>query len=249
MCEHADGMDRAQALVVIPAELTLFLRPGRRGGPVPVVLDGTSTLGHVVESLGVPLTEVGRLLVNGEPAGPGYRPGPGDVAAVEAVRRPQPLACARFVLDVHLGTLARRLRLAGVDAAYANDAADEALVEQANAGRRVLLTKDRGLLCRRKLQMGAYVRGARPDEQFQDVLDRFRPPLAPWTRCPACNGLLSPVARAAVDPLLRPGTRRTYQAFSRCGSCGQVYWHGAHSKRLGEIIDCAVRVVSTPLGT
>ena len=120
---------------------------------------------------------------------------------------------------------------------------------QANAGRRVLLTKDRGLLRRRKLQMGAYVRGARPDEQFRDVLDRFRPPLAPWTRCPACNGLLAPVARAAVDPLLRPGTRRTYQAFSRCGSCGQVYWHGAHSKRLGEIIDCAVRVVSTPLGT
>jgi uncharacterized protein with PIN domain len=249
VCGHADGMDRAQALVVIPAELTLFLRPGRRGGPVPVALDGTSTLGHVVESLGVPLTEAGRLLVNGEPAGPLYRPGPGDVVTVEAVRRPQLLACARFVLDVHLGTLARRLRLAGVDAAYANDAGDDALVEQANAGRRVLLTKDRGLLRRRKLQMGAYVRGARPDEQFRDVLDRFRPPLAPWTRCPACNGLLAPVARAAVDPLLRPGTRRTYQAFSRCGSCGQVYWHGAHSKRLGEIIDCAVRVVSTPLGT
>jgi len=239
-----------QAVVTIAAELRLFLRPGHRSGPVAVALDGTSSLGHVVESLGVPLTEVGRLLVNGESAAPGYRPCSADAVEVEAVRRPQQLAMpARFVLDVHLGTLARRLRLAGVDAAYANDAGDDALVEQANAGRRVLLTKDRGLLRRRKLQMGAYVRGARPDEQFRDVLDRFRPPLAPWTRCPACNGLLAPVARAAVDPLLRPGTRRTYQAFSRCGSCGQVYWHGAHSKRLGEIIDCAVRVVSTPLGT
>ena len=249
MCGHAGGTGRAQAFVVVPAELAFFLRPGRRGGPVPVTLDGTSTLGHVVESLGVPLTEVGRLLVNGEPAGPGYRPGHGDAITVEAVRRPQHLARAGFVLDVHLGTLARRLRLAGVDAAYSNDAGDDALIEQANAGGRVLLTKDRGLLRRRKLQMGAYVRGERPDEQFRDVLDRFRPPLAPWTRCPACNGLLSPVARAAVDPLLRPGTRRTYHAFSRCGSCGQVYWHGAHSKRLEEIIDYAVRVVSTPPGT
>ena len=107
------------------------------------------------------------------------------MVTVEAVRRPQQLASARFVLDVHLGTLARRLRLVGVDAAYGNDAGDDALIEQANAGRRVLLTQDRGLLRRRALWLGAYVRGARPDDQFRDVLDRFRPPLAPWTRCPA----------------------------------------------------------------
>jgi uncharacterized protein with PIN domain len=237
-------MSQARALVIITDELKLFLRPAHRHGPVPVALDGTSSLGHVVESLGVPLTEVGPLLVNGEPAGTGYRPGDGDVVTVAAVHRPQPLPSARFVLDVHLGTLARRLRLVGVDAAYANDADDDVLIERANAGRRVLLSQDRGLLRRRKLWLGAYVRGARPDDQFRDVLDRFAPPLAPWTRCPACNGLLSPVTKAAVDPLLRPGTRRTYQVFVRCGSCGQVYWHGAHSRRLEAIIASAVNTVT-----
>src|SRR5712691_5976129 len=154
-------MNQAQALVVIAAELRLFLRPGRRDGSVRVAVDGTSSLGHVVQSLGVPLTEVGRLLVNGEPAAPGYRPGSGDVVNVDPVRRPQHLVPARFVLDVHLGTLARRLRLVGVDAAYANDAGDDALIEPANASRRVLLTQDRGLLCRRKLWLGAFVRGDR----------------------------------------------------------------------------------------
>ena len=238
-------MDQAQAQVMVSAELSFFLRPGRRSGPVRVALDGTSTLGHLVESLGVPLTEVGRLQVNGGPARPGYRPAPGDVVGVEAVRRPQHLPSPRFVLDVHLGTLARRLRLAGVDAAYANDATDDALVWQANDERRVLLTQDRGLLHRRQLWQGAYVRGARPDEQLTDVLDRFAPPLAPWTRCPACNGPLSPAAKADVDPLLQPGTRRTYQAFSRCADCGQVYWRGAHSKHLEQIIDSAVRTVTT----
>ena len=64
---HAGKMNQAQAVVIVAAELRLFLRPGRRSGPVAVVLDGTSSLGHVVESLGVPLTEAGRLLVNGEP--------------------------------------------------------------------------------------------------------------------------------------------------------------------------------------
>jgi uncharacterized protein len=242
---NAGKMNQAQAVVIIAAELRLFLRPGRRAVPVAVALDGTSTLGHVVESLGVPLTEVGQLLVNGEPAAPGYRPRDGDLVRVEAVRRPQQLAAARFVLDVHLGTVARRLRLAGVDAAYANDVDDDALIEQANAARRVLLTQDRGLLRRRALWMGAYVRGARPDEQLRDVLDRFRPPLAPWTRCPTCNGPLAPVAKAAIAPVLPPGTRRTYQAFSRCRDCGQVYWHGAHSKRLEQVIDSAVRAVGS----
>ena len=239
---HAGKMNQAQAVVIVPAELRMFLRPGRRGGPVAVAVDGTSSLGHVVESLGVPLTEVGRLLVNGEQTAPGYRPGNGDVVTVQAVRRPQQLTSVRFVLDVHVGTLARRLRMVGVDAAYVNDADDDALIEQANADRRVLLTQDRGLLRRRALWLGAYVRGARPDDQFRDVLERFKPPLAPWTRCPACNGLLSPVAKAAVAPVLRPGTRHTYHTFSRCRSCGQVYWHGAHGKRLEQIIDSAVRV-------
>ena len=238
-------MNQAQAVVLVAAELRLFLRPGRRSGPVAVALDGTSSLGHVVESLGVPLTEVGRVRDTGEPPAAGYRPCTGDVVTVEAVRRPQQLTPTRFVLDVHLGTLARRLRLVGVDAAYLNDAADDALIERANADRRVLLTQDRGLLRRRALWLGAYVRGARPDDQFRDVLDRFKPPLAPWTRCPACNGLLSRVAKAAVAPVLPPGTGRTYQAFSGCRSCGQLYWHGAHSKRLEQIIDSAVRAVST----
>src|SRR5207249_1138105 len=127
-----------------------------RSGQVRAACDGTSSLGHVVESLGVPLPEVGSLAVNGRPAAPGYRPGGGDVVEVGAVRRPQRLRSARFILDVHLGTVAQRLRLAGVDAAYANDIDDDTLVERANHGQRVLLTRDRGLLRRRKLWLGAY---------------------------------------------------------------------------------------------
>jgi hypothetical protein len=231
----------SEADVRITDDLLLFLAPGRRRRRVRFSCAGTSSLGHVVEALGVPLTEVGSLTVNGRPAAPGYRPRGGDVVHVAAVRRPQPIPSPRFVLDVHLGTVARRLRLVGVDTAYANDRDDDALIEQANAEQRVLLTRDRGLLRRRRLWLGAYVRGARPDEQLRDVLDRFAPPLAPWTRCTACNGLLSPVRKADVEPLLRPGTRRTYQTFSRCADCGRVYWRGAHSKRLDLIVESAVQ--------
>jgi uncharacterized protein len=239
-----EDVEPTGAQVEVAAELRLFLRCKHRSGPVRVACDGISSLGHVVQSLGVPLTEVGSLTVNGLPAKPGYRPADGDRVRVGAVARPQRLADPRFVLDVHLGTLARRLRLLGVDAAYANDADDDALIEQANAERRALLTQDRGLLQRRALWAGSYVKGARPDDQLADMLDRFAPPLAPWSRCVACNGLLSPASKADVDPVLRPGTRRCYQSFSRCADCGQVYWRGAHSDRLQAIIDSAVRAAT-----
>jgi uncharacterized protein len=220
------------------AELRMFLPPASRAGPVLAATDGTSSLGHVVESAGVPLTEVGMLLVNDKPVQPSYQPLPGDRIVVHAIARPRQ-AEPRFLLDVHLGALARRMRLLGLDTAYSNDLDDDALIELANTSRRVLLTKDRGLLRRRKLWLGAYVRGVSADEQLADVVDRFAPPLAPWTRCLACNGPLVSVPKQQVESQLRAGTRRTYDRFCRCADCGQVFWRGAHSRRLAGIVAAA----------
>lgn len=54
-----------------------------------VAADGTSTLGHVVTSLGVPLPEVGSLTVDGVVVAPAYRLSGGESADIAAVRRPQ----------------------------------------------------------------------------------------------------------------------------------------------------------------
>jgi uncharacterized protein len=235
-----DENGNVQVAIEFAAELRIFLRSRHRDGHVTAAVDGTSSLGHVVESLGVPLPEVGALFSHGEPVPPSHRPVDGDHIEVFAVPRPQPVPAPQFLLDVHLGTVARRLRLVGVDAAYGNDLDDDTLIEMANAQRRVLLTQDRGLLRRRKLWFGAFVRGSRPDEQFGDLLDRFRPPLAPWTRCTACNGELVPVAKEEIEHRLEPGTRRCHDAFARCRECGQVYWKGAHHRRLEAIVNDAL---------
>jgi uncharacterized protein len=224
------------------AEPLRFLLPARhRAGEVAVRVDADSTLLHVVESLGVPRTEIGPLHVGGRPAAPDARLRPGDMLDVAPVRRPQRVPEPRFVLDVHLGTLARQMRLLGLDTAYRNDASDPELVEQAEREGRVLLTQDRGLLRRRALTRGGYVRGSRADDQLVDVLDRYDPPLAPWSRCPACNGVLAPVAKHEVEHLLEPGTRRSYDAFVRCTACGRPYWRGAHTARLAAIVARAGR--------
>jgi uncharacterized protein len=238
-------MTAPQAQVVVAAELAFFLKPGQRDDPVVVTCDGVSTLGHVVESIGIPLTEVGSLAVDGQPVDRSYRLRSGNVAQVSPVPRPQGLDDQRFLLDVHLGTVARRMRLLGIDTAYHREADDDDLIEEANDDRRILLTQDRGLLRRRMLWLGAYVRGDNPDGQLEDVLDRFAPPLAPWTRCTACNGQLATAAKADVERELQPGTRRTYDAFARCQSCGRVYWRGAHGKRLEATVETAIRIVGS----
>ncbi len=228
------------------ADLGVFLARENRTGEVRAPWDGESTLGHVVESLGVPLPEVGRLAIGGRVVPPSCRPAPGAIVEVQAAGRPQRLTADRFILDVHLGALARRMRLVGLDTFYGNDLEDDLLINLANAQRRVLLTRDRGLLKRRKLWLGGYVRGDRPDDQLADVVDRFAPALAPWTRCPACNGPLERVPKNAVEHLLQPGTRRTYQDFARCADCGHVYWRGAHSAHLSQIVARATSAVADP---
>jgi uncharacterized protein len=243
-------MNRSGVCLRFHEDLRFFLAPRNRQPGVLVLCDGTSTAGHLVEALGVPLTEVGSLIAGGRPVAPSYRPVGGDVVDVCPVARPQrlPFAKTRFLLDVHLGTLARRLRLVGVDSAYSNDAGDDELIAAANEQDRVLLTQDRGLLRRRSLRLGGYVRGARPDHQLRDVLERFAPPLAPWTICTACNGRLSAVPKSEVEQALQPGTRRTYDWFARCPACGQVYWRGAHSQRLEAVVAAAAATVAAAQG-
>ncbi|MFH8294802.1 Mut7-C RNAse domain-containing protein [Streptomyces sp. NPDC018059] len=244
-------MNGPEILVSFDPELTTFVPQERRGGPTKAVTDGASTLGHVVESLGVPLTEVGALVVDGREVAPGHVPAAGETVAVRAVPRPQrvPGAPLRFLLDVHLGTLARRLRLLGVDAAYeSTDIGDPALAARSAAERRVLLSRDRGLLRRRELWAGAYVYSDRPDDQLRDVLGRFTPRLAPWTRCTACNGTLRTATKEEVADLLEGGTRGTYDVFAQCGECARVYWRGAHHDRLEAIVAQAVAEFGGPVG-
>ncbi|NEC12352.1 hypothetical protein G3I34_08640 [Streptomyces sp. SID8014] len=237
-------MNGPEILLTVAPELGLFVSHERRSGASTVITDGASTLGHVVESLGVPLTEVGSLTVDGHEVARGHVPAAGEHVVVGAVARPQAVEGAplRFLLDVHLGTLARRMRLLGIDTAYeSHDLGDPALAARSAAEQRVLLSRDRGLLRRRELWAGAYVYSDKPDEQLRDVLGRFAPALLPWTRCTACNGRLRDADKDEVARDLEGGTKATYDVFARCDACGRVYWRGAHHDRLETIVRQALR--------
>ncbi len=236
-------MNGPEIHVEFAPELGLFVPQRRRRGATKVVTDGVSTLGHVIESLGVPLTEVGALIVDGREMPVSHIPAAGETVTVRPPARPQhiPGAPLRFLLDVHLGTLARRLRLLGVDAAYeSTDLGDPVLSARSAAERRVMLSRDRGLLRRRELWAGAFVYSTHPEDQLRDVLDRFAPELRPWTRCTACNGLLKEAAKEDVVDQLEGGTQRSYDMFAQCQECGRAYWRGAHHDRLEAIVGRAL---------
>lgn len=194
----------------------------------------------LIESLGVPHPEVGLIVVGRRPVGFDHPVSAGDRVAVFPPFRwidldgvttvDPPPAEPRFVLDVHLGTLARRLRLLGFDCWYRTDADDDELADVAVTQGRILLTRDRELLMRRVIVHGYCPRSDDPELQAIEVLRRYDlvGRLHPFTRCVRCNGELVEVAKTDVLDLLPPRTRVEHDEFSRCASCRQVYWPGSH---------------------
>jgi uncharacterized protein with PIN domain len=234
-------------------ELNDFLPEARRKRPFGYRFNGRPAVKDAVEALGVPHAEVDLILINGGSAGWDEKLSPGDRVAVYPMfesldisrltrLRPEPLRRPAFVLDVHLGKLARWMRLLGLDCRWENDLDDPEIVEISLAEGRTILTRDIGLLRRGSVTHGYWVRSTDPEEQLPEVLDRFdlRGSLAPFTRCMACNGALRSVPKAEVEDQLPPKTRRYYDEFFQCSQCGKVYWKGAHWERLRGVVDRAV---------
>jgi uncharacterized protein with PIN domain/sulfur carrier protein ThiS len=225
------------------AELNDLLLPRQRQVAVEHALNEPASVKHVIEALGVPHPEVDLILVNGESVDFSYRVRDGDRISVYPVFesfdvsplvrvRPHPLREPRFVLDVHLGTLAGYLRMLGFDALYRNDYHDPELAEVSRRERRILLTCDRGLLKRSAVIRGCLIREPDPTAQLAEVIRRFDLTDASrtFTRCMRCNGVLEAVAKEAIQDRLLPKTRRYYDEFSMCGDCGRIYWKGSHHR-------------------
>lgn len=224
------------------AELGDFLPPQRRGRDFEVAVAPHESVKHAIEALGVPHTEVARVLVNGREASLAQRLQPGDrVAVLPALRRLAPEAPSlerRFIADAHLGRLARWLRFAGLDTRWHNAWEDATLVALAAAEERIVLTRDRALLMHRAVHAGCWLRDDGPLAQLADVARRYALPLHEGgpSRCLECNAVPVPVPKAAVEAELPPHTRASFEAFWRCPGCARVFWRGSHWRRMREAL-------------
>ncbi len=239
----------AEARFRFYAELNDFLPPERRFVEFPYDFLDTATVKDRIESFGVPHTEVDLILVNGQAVDFSYRVRDGDRVSVYRVfesfdiaplarLRPEPLREPRFVLDTHLGKMAAYLRMMGFDALYSNCFADEELARISREERRILLTRDVGLLKRGAVTHGYFVRETDSRRQLAEAVRRFDLArlAAPFTRCMRCNARLVAAAKGEVAGQLPPHAAEAYDEFRRCPACGRVYWRGSHYDRMRELI-------------
>jgi hypothetical protein len=231
-------------------ELNDFLPEARRQREFAVEIDRARSVKDAIESVGVPHTEIDLILVDGESVDFSHLLRGGervavypmfeslDIAAVLRLR-PMPLRDPRFIADVHLGKLARHLRMAGFDTLYTDYWNDDEIVRIAGVQKRTILTRDKGMLRRKEVARGYFVRATESEAQLAEVIRalQLEALIAPFTRCRECNGVLEDAAKEAVSDRLPEKVRGFYERFKRCPGCGRVYWEGTHFARMNGIFE------------
>jgi len=213
-------------------DLVQLLTRGRRR-LVAIAAPEGATVGAIIEDLGIPHTEIGEVTVDGERRPLSWKPRDGDALTVHPAgpTSASEASSPTFVLDVHLGRLARLLRLLGFDAAWSSDTSDADLAAAAAYEGRILLSRDRGLLKRREVRCGCLVRSQDSRRQLDEVVARYRlrTRMSPFSRCLVCNSIL---ARSTDAPTGQP-----FAATGWCPSCGRRYWRGSHWEALAAIVE------------
>jgi uncharacterized protein with PIN domain len=231
------------------AELNDFLPKGRRQREFGYGFVGTPSVKDAIEAIGVPHTEVDVILADGRSVDFSHQLTGGERVAVYPMferydvspltrLRPAPLRIPRFVADVHLGSLARNLRLLGFDTTWERDLEDEAIIDIAAGERRIILTRDKGILKNGRVTHGHWLRATDTPGQLEEVIRALdlAGSIHAYTRCMECNGALEPIARTEAAPSVPLQVFLVYRDFKRCGRCKRVYWKGSHFARLDKIV-------------
>lgn len=230
-------------------ELNDFLPSAQRKRDLELGFESPVPVRHLIETFGVPHTEVEIILVNSHSVDLEHPIQDGDRISVypmfEALDvtpllrlRQYPLRNLRFVVDAHLGKLARYLRMLGFDTLFENDWGDRELAAISSQQQRILLTRDRDLLMHRIITHGCYVRSGKSLDQLGYIVNRLDlcRAIRPFSRCMRCNGCLLSVEKEEIQGRLLDDTRQAFDTFWRCFDCDKVYWKGSHYQRMHDLI-------------
>ncbi|SRR6266540_2759177 len=138
----------------------------------------------------------------------------------------------KFIADVMLGRLAKRLRLLGFDVFYDRTLNDNEILRLSLEQDRVILTRDTGLSERPLAANHLFIENQQVQGQVDQVLSAFPAPSRPLTRCSECNVPLTLLKKPETADLVPPYIYETHDEFRQCASCGRIYWEGSHVKRM-----------------
>ncbi len=226
-------------------ELNDFLMPSQKQTSFAYAFSGHPSIKDTIEAIGIPHTEVDLILIDGRSVDFTFQMQGGESIAVYPVFEPldisdlvhlrdKPLRITKFIVDVNLGKLAQKLRLLGFDGLYKNDLLDKEIVDISLQQRRIILTRDKGILKNSAVTHGYWVRSDHPQKQITEVVKYFqlKHNFKPFTRCSTCNGLLKKVTKMQLQDSLSADTLQDYELFMACKGCGKLYWQGCHYDRI-----------------
>ena len=235
-------------------ELNDFLNKERRKVTFTYEFTGNPSVKDAIEAIGVPHVEVDLVVVNGESVDFSYRLNDKDNVSVYPVfealdiksivrLREMPLRETKFILDVHLGRLAKYLRLCGFDTTFSNLYDDREIIDTAASEKRIILTRDKQLLKDKRVTHGYWIRSQNHNEQLREVFVRFdlKDRLALFSRCIRCNTILEEVSKEKIKARLQADTSRYFSKFMRCPDCDRIFWEGSHYDNMKVIIDDTLR--------
>ncbi len=140
-----------------------------------------------------------------------------------------------FIADVMLGSLARWLRILGFDAAYDSQLDDADLVERAVREKRLILTRDRRLVLRRRARQHLLIGSDRVDEQLRQVLGELGLTVSRarlFGRCLRCNVELAEISAERARRRVPPFVAATQPRYRVCPDCDRIYWRATHVERM-----------------
>ncbi|MEN8120909.1 MAG: Mut7-C RNAse domain-containing protein [Bacteroidota bacterium] len=211
---------------------------------------GQPSVKDLIESLSVPHTEIDLILVNSHSVDFSYKVKSLDQISVypffykhelrpdDSIKRiafPEKM----FIADAHLGKLAALLRMFGFDTVYRNDIDDDEIIERGVAEKRIILTRDLGILKHAIVEWGYFPRSQDSKIQLKEVIDRFdlKKHFKPFSLCIKCNGKLRAVEKGEIIDKLEDNTKSFYKDFYRCKNCDKVYWQGSHYHKMIKFVE------------
>jgi uncharacterized protein with PIN domain len=153
----------------------------------------------------------------------------------------------KFLVDQMLGTLAKWLRLCGLDTYYASQHInDDELLVIAEKEHRILITRDKELHQRaKKKEISTLLSMSRNLSEQLDLLFQSYPKiideLDPLSRCSLCNTQITPIEKNFVEQKVPKRIFQQHDHFWICPNCQQIYWKGTHYDKILATIEQLIK--------
>lgn len=221
--------------------LDYFLTEAKNGQQFEYTLNRKASVKDIIESFGIPHTEVGHISFNGMEIDFSFIPSSSGLLNVQCIEspfnvmsptflRPFSLKRTRFLADVNVIKLGRLLIIMGFDVSYSPSLSDREIANIAETEARIILTRDTQLLKRKKIIFAKRIKSDYPYEQLIETIHFFglEKQIYFFSRCIKCNRKLVGVSKEKVIHLLEPKTKKFFDIFFQCPQCNNVFWKGSH---------------------